>query len=360
MPFISRDWRGPGEEWIKCQDGWEIRRMAVMENREEEIREGEGVVKRRRTKTEGDVADNKENMLIRLERHRSLPTLQPFCPIITKCTREVAGFNSLADVLKRLDFRSAVHDIRRFQYVSTILKLLLTPEKLYQLAGASQKLIFRILEEMAGTVFAEHMNEHVLLKLLSDLHATLDDRAVWGTHLGSETLMRGHKNARSRIACIAALEKKKSELELREKQEMEDETMSMEELPEECVREILCRLSDYRDVDNAGRATPTMQFIVKEKRIWRELVQAHFTKNEIQFIINKRPELAEKKSWRNLYVALRKHFGLRQQFTELLMLCKNCRVLFWESYGHPCLSSSEQCSTPIPITPQTFLTFFSV
>merc|ERR1711892_308858 len=97
----------------------------------------------RRTKTEGDVADNKENMLIRLERHRSLPTLQPFCPIITKCTREVAGFNSLADVLKRLDFRSAVHDIRRFQYVSTILKLLLTPEKLYQLAGASQKLIFR-------------------------------------------------------------------------------------------------------------------------------------------------------------------------------------------------------------------------
>jgi len=143
MPFISRDWRGPGEEWIKCQDGWEIRRMAVMENREEEIREGEGVVKRRRTKTEGDVADNKENMLIRLERHRSLPTLQPFCPIITKCTREVAGFNSLADVLKRLDFRSAVHDIRRFQYVSTILKLLLTPEKLYQLAGASQKLIFR-------------------------------------------------------------------------------------------------------------------------------------------------------------------------------------------------------------------------
>ena len=79
----------------------------------------------------------------RLERHRSLPTLQPFCPIIIKCTREVAGFNSLADVLKRLDFRSAVHDIRRFQYVSAILKLLLTPEKLYQLAGASQKLIFR-------------------------------------------------------------------------------------------------------------------------------------------------------------------------------------------------------------------------
>jgi len=332
--------------------------MTVGERVEDEI--GEGIIKRRRTKTEGDTVENKENLIIRLERHRSLPTLQPFCPIIIKCTREVVGFNSLADVLKRLDFRSAVHDIRRFQYVSAILKLLLTPEKLYQLPGASQKLIFRILEEMAGTVFSEHMNEHVLLKLLSDLHATLDDRAVWGSHLGSETLMKGHKNTRSRIACIAALEKRKSELEQREKQEQDEDTMGMEELPEECVREILCRLSDYKDVDSAGRATPTMQFIVKEKRIWRELVQAHFTKNETQFVLNKRPELAEKKNWRSLYLALRKQFGLRQQFTELLMLCKNCRVLFWESYGHPCLSSTENCSTPIPITPNTFLTFFSV
>jgi len=341
---------------VEVRDRVEEETKVVETDRTEE----EGVVKRRRTKTEGDAGENKENMMIRLERHRSLPTLQPFCPIITKCTREVVGFNSLADVLKRLDFQSAVHDIRRFQYVSTILKLLLTPEKLYQLAGASQKLIFRILEEMAGTVFVEHVNEHVLLKLLGDLHNTLDNRAVWGTHLGSETLMRGHKNTRTRIACIAALEKKKSELELRERQRMEEDTVNMEELPEECVREILCRLSDYKDVDNAGLATPTMQFIVKEKRIWRELVQAHFTKNEIQYIINKRPELAGRRSWRNLYLALRKQFGLRQQFTELLMLCKNCRVLFWESYGHPCLSSSEQCSTPIPITPQTFLTFFSV
>ena len=110
--------------------------------------------------------------------------------------------------------------------------------------------IYRILEEMAGTVFADHMNEHVLLKLLSDLHATLDDRAVWGTHLGSETLMRGHKNARSRIACIAALEKRKNELELQAKQK--EASTGMEELPEECVREILCRLSDYKDVDSAG------------------------------------------------------------------------------------------------------------
>ena len=58
----------------------------------------------------------------------------------------------------------------------------------------------------------------------------------------------------------------------------------------QCVREILCKLSDHKDVDNAGekedrilsvlfdfdclgRTTPTMSYIVSEKRIWRELVQ---------------------------------------------------------------------------------------
>ena len=25
MPFLSPDWRGPGDEWVKCQDGWETR-----------------------------------------------------------------------------------------------------------------------------------------------------------------------------------------------------------------------------------------------------------------------------------------------------------------------------------------------
>merc|ERR1712223_2038151 len=111
---------------------------------------------------------------------------------------------------------------------------------------------------------------------------------VWGSHLGSETLLRRHKNTRTRIACITVLEKRRNEIELRKTSEKPE--LTMESLPEECVREILCKLSDHRDVDNAGRTTPTMSYIVAEKRIWRELVQAHFTASQVQFIFNKKPE----------------------------------------------------------------------
>jgi len=356
MPFTGQDWRGPGEDWVKSEDGWEIRKVSKIERGQEKKRDG---VKRRRTKTEGD-SDEKKNAIIRLERHRSLPSLQPFCPIVTKCTREVVGFNSLADVLKRLDFRSAVHDIRRFQYVAAIIRHLVVPDRFYQLSGASQIFIFRLLEEMANTVYESHTNEHILVKFLADLHAILDDRTVWGNHLGSETLIRRHKNTRTRIACIAVLEKRRNELELKEQDENKE--MNLEKLPEECVREILCKLSDHKDVENAGRTTPTMKYIVSEKRIWRELVQAHFTTCEVQFVLDKKPQLKDNKNCRKLYLELRKRFGIKPQYSELIMLCNHCRCVFWSSYGHPCLANQDidTLDTPLPLTPTTFLSFFNI
>ena len=64
MPFISQDWRGPGEDWVKSEDGWEIRKVTTLERGQEARREREGV-KRRRTKTEGDRGEDKENVVIR-------------------------------------------------------------------------------------------------------------------------------------------------------------------------------------------------------------------------------------------------------------------------------------------------------
>merc|ERR1719370_1867133 len=239
MPFLSQDWRGPGEDWVRGQDGWEILKPG-------EPRDSGDSVRRRRSKTEGD-KDKENTAPARLGRHRSLPSLQPFCPIIIKCTREVAGFNSLADVLKRLDFTSAIRDVRRFHYVSSLLALLLAPDRLHQLSGATQKHVLRLLEEMAGTVYGEHCNEHVLKSLVGELHDSLDDKGVWGSHLGSETLMRRHAKSRRRIACITVVEKRKSEAE-RESQE-EGEATQMGQLPEECVREIpFSRLSDSTDL----------------------------------------------------------------------------------------------------------------
>ncbi len=57
---------------------------------------------------------------------------------------------------------------------------------------------------------------------------------------------------RRRIACLAALEHKKNAEERRIA--ARDDGSSFQQLPEECVREILLRLSDSRDIITAGEA----------------------------------------------------------------------------------------------------------
>jgi len=382
MPFLPPDWRGPGEDWVKDGDGWEVKKIALISGQNTWNKTGSlhRVDKRKRCNTEPlnknteEKESGKENHNPsiaggRLERHQSMPCLQPFCPITIKCTREIAGFNTLSDALKRLDFISAVHDVRRFHYVSSLLRLLIKQDRLFQLPGSCQILVFRILEEMARTVYTEKRGEPVLKKLLQDILEAMDEKPVWGSKHGSETLNRAFERARRRIACITAMEMKQNQLIQQETQfensimEDKEQETDIETLPEECIREILLRLSDSADLVRAGEVMPTMSMIVKERRLWRELVQSHFTSLQVEFILSRQPELGEKKLYKDLYYALKKQFGLREEYTDLLEMCRTCRVVYWQGLGHPCLLQSKSSDKPggrIPITPARFLTFFSI
>jgi len=55
----------------------------------------------------------------------------------------------LSDALRRLDFRSAVHDHRRFPYTAKLLELLLSQQRITTLSGLAQKSVLNVLEEIA-------------------------------------------------------------------------------------------------------------------------------------------------------------------------------------------------------------------
>lgn len=64
----------------------------------------------------------------------------------------------------------------------------------------------------------------------------------------------------------------------------------MQDLPEECVREVILRINDHRDLESSARAWTLMASLVSEQRVWRELTQFHFNKNEIDHVICKQLE----------------------------------------------------------------------
>jgi len=55
--------------------------------------------------------------------------------------------------------------------------------------------------------------------------------------------------------------------------------------------------------------------------------------------------------WRELYKALRRRFELREEYTEVIMLCKKCSSLYWQSYGHPCFIPGTNIRIEIKRTP---------
>lgn len=377
MPFISKDWRSPGEEWVKTDEGWEKKKILECDRRlQNEIiqRCSERIDEANEINSWIDevVEQNKENVdtsndeetLDSLENRNNkitdvAGTLQPHCHITIKCTREIAGFNRLSDAFKRLDFRSAVHDGRRFNYIIKLLDILIT-HKLSTLSGCAQKVLFNILEDVAYQVSISQQNIHMLNNLLRQLKIMIDC-ACWGKPLGSTQLWENHLVTINRILSIA------NRIQIREPGD--DQYPKFENLPEECVREILLRLTDHKDLESSSKAYSVMSRVVDEQRIWRELTQFHFTQQQINFILNTMSTPVQ--DWQPVYHRLRKAFGLREEYAEVIQLCRNCRCLFWKSIGHPCIADKDptfqekledvdKTSLHVPIPPQAFLRFFSL
>ncbi|CAH0381246.1 unnamed protein product [Bemisia tabaci] len=381
MPFISKDWRSPGEVWVKTEEGWEKKKILecgrhfIQENLDsrcgtlnasdlnslnrwlqeaEEDKENRPIDDSENLKTLQSLSDGNKNI------PDGNTILQPHCHITLKCTKEIAGFNGLSDAFKRLDFRSAVHDVRRFNYICKLLDLLIS-HKLPALSGCAQKVLFTMLEEVAYQVSASQQNIHMLNRLLNQLQVMIDC-ACWGRPLGSTQLWENHLVSINRILSIA------NRIQIREPG---DEVFpKLENLPEECVREILLRLADHKDLENSSKAYSVMARLCDEQRIWRELCQFHFTQQQINFVVDSTSSDGPT-DWQNIYHKLRKAFGLREEYAEIIQLCRNCRALFWKSIGHPCIADTDpefqekleavdKSSLHVPIPPQAFLKFFSL
>ncbi|XP_039755337.1 F-box only protein 32 isoform X1 [Pararge aegeria] len=358
MPFISKDWRSPGEEWVKTQEGWEKKKVlectaqryaaiSNFNNPDDNQQKWIG------TSDEGDKGS--EDVVARVP---------PHCHITIKCTREIAGFNGLSEAVRRLDFSSAVRDVRRFNYICALLELLLGGQKLTNLPGAAQKLLLSMLEQLADHVAQSKQNLNALRALLVALSALreAERRACWGRPLGSRALWGHHDHAIARINHIAN--------SIRITEPGPEVMPKLHDLPEECIREILLRISDHRDLDSASSAWPVMASVCSEQRVWRELVIFHFTPQQVDSLPKGEGKDVD---WKKVFHQLRKLYGLREdaQYAETLSLCRHCKCLFWRSLGHPCIA--DQCPEyrerlkeaggplpPHPVPPAAFLKFFSL
>lgn len=226
----------------------------------------------------------------------------PHCKIIVN-SREIAGFNILDVAVKRLDFKSSVRNQRRFQYICALLKLLVSGEvALTSLSGGAQRILLQMIEEVAMHVSTSKQHISTLRGLVLQLRQLVEqeNQKCWGKPIGSQNLWITHLQTIERIQNIA------DQIEIEPNPNINPQ---LTELPEECIRKIILQMSDHKDLESAASAWSLMNYIIQEQRIWRELSQFHFSKIQIDSILEKMclidtPE--RHRNWQTIYHALRK------------------------------------------------------
>ncbi|XP_023584077.1 F-box only protein 25 isoform X3 [Trichechus manatus latirostris] len=179
MPFLGQDWRSPGWSWIKTEDGWKrcescsqelerenqynINHNIILNSEDEEIfnnEECEYTSKKRKKDHFGN--DTNTQCFYR----------EKWIYVHKESTRERHGYCTLGEAFNRLDFSSAIQDIRRFNYVVKLLQLI-AKSQLTSLSGVAQKNYFSILDKIVQKVLSDHQNPRLIKELLQDLSSTL-------------------------------------------------------------------------------------------------------------------------------------------------------------------------------------------
>ncbi|XP_023601985.1 F-box only protein 25 [Myotis lucifugus] len=338
MPFLGQDWRSPGWSWVKTEDGWKrcepwrqdldrespqrsVPHSIILNSEDDEIftSEEHGYASKKRKK---DHFRNDSNTQCFFR--------EKWIYVHKESTRERHGYCTLGEAFTRLDFSSAVQDVRRFSYVVRLLQLI-AKSQLTSLSGVAQKNYFNILDKIVHKVLDDHQNPRLIKDLLQDLSSTL---CILIRGVGKSVLVGNINIWVCRLETILAWQQQLQNLQMTQ------------------VRPYL----GLREGRGGGRSTSAETAVV-------ELVTDTGSGEFCRHLI-----LSEKGhvEWKLMYFALQKCYPTREQYGDTLLFCRHCSTLFWkdcrlallfQDSGHPCTATDpNSCFTPV--SPQHFIDLF--
>ncbi|XP_070557083.1 F-box only protein 32-like isoform X2 [Ptychodera flava] len=275
---------------------------------------------------------------------------KPLFIFVPKGPRDFAhGFVNLAEVMMKLDFGLVARDPRKFNYVSKVMELIITLQ-FSDVSGTTQKHILNVIGQMVNHA-VEEMSQNIrrveeLLKLVEK--ALIDGRL---RHVGSAKVWE------KKLATVQKWRKELSSVEFPARED--DGDMILTDLPDDCLRHIIHRIPDHRDLVNLGATTYRLNRLVNEGSQWKDLCIYHFTEKQIWSAL---PDYEDDLDWQKIYRKLNKRHKKQEQYAEKLKLCNRCHCVYWNFGGHPCTGTEndefadvEHLQGARDISPQEFI-----
>nr|XP_006820200.1 PREDICTED: F-box only protein 32-like [Saccoglossus kowalevskii] len=190
MPFLGRDFRAPGQNWVRAHKGWEIL-IALREKLNTHIRSlskdryaylNEMPVSEQLPDKNSNMNNNNNNMEMHGDRNGCNRSLYIVIPKGRKDAGFMAGTVNIAEIMTRLDFGGVARDPRRFNYICKVLSLIVT-EKFNEVSGTSQKHVMNVIGQIVNIVCESTQNIRECQCLLKLIEKAMKDGRH--THVGS-------------------------------------------------------------------------------------------------------------------------------------------------------------------------------
>ncbi|XP_035176580.1 F-box only protein 25 isoform X2 [Oxyura jamaicensis] len=358
MPFLGQDWRSPGWRWVKTEDGWkrfepfspalenknnqlnDISHTVILTGDEdEEIYTTEDCEFAAKKRKKDHCSNNTNSQCFYREN---------WIYVHKESTRERHGYCTLGEAFNRLDFSSAIQDIRRFNYVVKLLQLI-AKSQLTSLSGAAQKNYFNILDKIVRKVMEDQYNPRLIKDLLQDLSSTL---CILIRGVGKSVLVGNINIWICRLETILLWQQQLKNLQMNKQV---NNGLTLSDLPLHMLSNILHRFSDGWDIITLGQVTPTLYMLSEDRQLWKKLCQYHFAEKQFcrHLILSEKGHI----DWKLMYFALQKCYPIKEQYGDTLHFCRHCSILFWKDGGHPC-TASDPNTCLMPVSPQHFIDLF--
>ncbi|XP_069742267.1 F-box only protein 25 isoform X2 [Narcine bancroftii] len=332
MPFLGQDWRSPGECWVKSEDGWKSSQFYRQGEEEEESsgHRGKQLCNRLQEESnENKFVEDCEVIVKKRKKDRFNMNTQSeyfyrekWIHVHKGSTRERHGYCTLGEAFNRLDFSSAILDMRRFNYVVKLLQLIANSQ-LTSLSGVAQKNYFNILEKIVWKVIEDQQNPRLIKTLLQDLGSAI---CILIREVGRCVLVGNINIWVYRMETILNWQHQLNNLKITRSM---SNGVTLSDLPLHMQRSILYRFSDGLDIISLGQVTSTLHMLSEDRHLWKKLCQYHFAEKQL----HRYPILTENScvDWKLMYFTLQKYCPKKEQYGDVLHFCRHCSILFWKS-----------------------------
>ena len=236
---------------------------------------------------------------------------------------------------------------------------ILFKEKLGELSGNAQRSLFQVIGRMIDMgkgrdeapaefelrlwlVLKTGDNISLMQRIVTQFHNSIQSAYPFYYYIGSAPLWQRH------VQMLTRMQETIKQVQTNMIKTDEDNSKSTFAcLPFEMQREVVRRLDNGTDIVNVGMINSNLYRVSQELLIWRQLCLYHFggdTQNstnsglgeKILGLMRRQEEEEEedldtnRMDWKSAYFKLKRQYGLREVYAEMIYQCQLCKCLYWQ------------------------------